>query len=64
MRRLAADLRSTGQLRTDLSDGEVADIIWSMNAAEHWVLLVRERGRSQARFTQWLVDAWLRLLIR
>ena len=40
MRDFAADLRSTGQLRLDLSDEQVADIIWSMNAAEYWDLLV------------------------
>ena len=40
----AADLRSTGELREDITDGQVADIIWSMNAAEYWDLLVRERA--------------------
>ena len=28
----------------DLTDDQVADIIWSMNAAEYWALLVRERS--------------------
>ncbi|MEO7058784.1 MAG: TetR family transcriptional regulator, partial [Lapillicoccus sp.] len=36
----AAELRATGQVRADLTDRQVADIIWSMNAAEYWVLLV------------------------
>ena len=63
MRLFAADLRSTGQLRPDLSDDEVADIVWSMNAAEYWVLLVHDRGWSPGRFTTWLADAWTRLLI-
>ena len=43
MRQFAASLRSTGQLRPDLTDQQVADVIWSMNAAEYWVLLVGER---------------------
>src|SRR5689334_16973979 len=30
MRMFAADLRATGELRADLSDEEVADIVWSM----------------------------------
>jgi hypothetical protein len=34
MRTSAADLRRTGELRHDLPDDQVADIIWSMNAAE------------------------------
>jgi hypothetical protein len=29
----AVDLRTTGELRTGLSDDQVADIIWSMNAS-------------------------------
>lgn len=62
LRVFAADLRRTGELRDDLSDEEVADIIWSMNAAEYWVLLVHERGWTSLRFAQWLIDAWTRLL--
>lgn len=63
MRLLAADLRTTGELRSDLSDGEVADIIWTMNAAEYWVLLVVQRGWTPDRFGSWLADAWQRLLL-
>jgi AcrR family transcriptional regulator len=63
MRRLAADLRTTGEVRDDLSDDQVADIIWSMNAAEYWVLLVRERSWSSEQFAAWLSDAWTRLLL-
>ncbi|MET0965749.1 MAG: TetR/AcrR family transcriptional regulator [Nakamurella sp.] len=63
MRGLAADLRAAGGLRADLSNDQVADIIWSMNAAEYWVLLVRERGWTPAEFSEWLVDAWARLLL-
>jgi AcrR family transcriptional regulator len=64
MRAFAADLRSTGDLRDDLSNEQVADIIWSMNAAEYWVLLVRERAWTPDQFTEWLIDAWTRLLLR
>ncbi|MCW0211834.1 MAG: TetR/AcrR family transcriptional regulator [Pseudonocardia sp.] len=63
MRLFAADLRATGELRADLDDDSVADVIWSMNAAEYWVLLVHERGWTPARFSAWLVDAWTRLLL-
>ena len=48
VRAFAAHLRRTGELREDLTDGQVADIIWSMNAAEYWDLLVRERAGSPA----------------
>jgi AcrR family transcriptional regulator len=64
MRRFAADLRSTGELRDDLTDDQVADIIWSMNAAEYWDLLVRERGWTPNQFAEWLNDAWTRLLLQ
>jgi len=63
MRRLAADLRTKGGLRSDLSDDRVADIIWSMNSPEYWVLLVRERSWSAGQFAEWLADAWNRLLL-
>ena len=64
MRRFAADLRSTGELRDDLTDDQVADIVWTMNSAEYWDLLVGERGWTPTQFTEWLIDAWPRLLLR
>jgi AcrR family transcriptional regulator len=63
MRLLAADLRATGDLRPDLTDDEVADIVWSMNAPEYRALLVGARGWSAERFGTWLADAWTRLLL-
>jgi hypothetical protein len=51
-------------LRPDLSDDEVADIVWSMNAAEYRALLVGERGWTPERFGSWLADAWVRILLR
>lgn len=59
----AADLRSTGELRSDLTDQQVADIIWSMNAAEYWVLLVNERSWTPDQFAAWLIDVWSRMLL-
>jgi len=63
MRLLAADLRATGEVRPDLTDDEVADIVWSMNAPEYRALLVGARGWSAERFGTWLADAWTRLLL-
>lgn len=63
MREFAADLRSTGELRDELDNSQVADIIWSMNATEYWVLLVEERGWTPDRFREWISDAWRRLLL-
>lgn len=64
MRAVAAGLRATGDLREDLTNDEVADIIWSMNAAEYWDLLVRQRAWTPTQFADWLTDAWTRLLLR
>jgi len=63
MRLFAADLRATGDLRDDLGDDRVADIVWSMNAAEYWVLLVRERGWTRDAFAAHLADVWTRVLL-
>jgi len=62
MRRFAADLRSTGEIRADLTDDQVADIIWTMNAAEYFDLL-HQRGWTPERIGAWLADAWTRLLL-
>ena len=63
MRLFAADLRATGELRPELTDDEVADVVWSMNAPEYRALFM-ERGWSAERFDRWLADAWIRLLLR
>ena len=62
MRLLAADLRATGELRTDLSDDEVADLVWSMNGPEYY-LLVASRGRSPEDYAALVADVWIRTLL-
>lgn len=59
----AEDLRGTGELREDLSNQQVADVIYSMNAAEYWILLVHERSWTPEQFADWLTTAWTRLLL-
>jgi AcrR family transcriptional regulator len=63
MRGFAADLRATGELRSDLSDEDIADVVWSMNGPEYWTLLVSERGWSAGQFSRHLADAWQRLFL-
>lgn len=58
----AADLRATGDLRADLTDREVADIVWSTNGPEYWLLL-HSRGWSATRFAEHLEDLWRRVLL-
>ena len=62
MREFAADLRSTGEVRADLEDDEVADLIWSMNSAEYWQLL-HQRGWTPRRYERLLTDVWTRTLL-
>ena len=59
----AAELRASGELREDLSDQQVADVVWSMNAPEYWDLLVRQRSWTPDDYQQWLTEAWIRLLV-
>lgn len=63
MRLFAAELQKTGGLRPGLNVQEVADVIWSMNSPEYYLLLVEERGWSPYRFERWLATAWVRLLL-
>jgi AcrR family transcriptional regulator len=63
MRLLAKELAATGRLRAGLSVSAVADIIWSMNSPEFYLLLVDQRGWSDEEFERWLADAWQRLLL-
>ncbi|MFN3600639.1 MAG: TetR/AcrR family transcriptional regulator [Dietzia sp.] len=57
----AQDLRATGELRRDLGDREVADIVWSTNAPEYFSLLSR-RGWTPERIGEHLADMWARTL--
>jgi AcrR family transcriptional regulator len=63
MRLLVDDLAATGCLRPDLSRAAAADIIWSMNSPEYYLLLVEQRRWSLDAFEAWLGDAWIRLLL-
>jgi AcrR family transcriptional regulator len=64
MRLLAEELQATGELRSELTVEETADVIWSTNSAEFYSLLVTERGWTPERYERWLADAWARLLLR
>lgn len=63
MRLLAADLRATGELRDDLTDDAVADLVWSMNSPEYY-LLVTGRGATPEEYAGRVADVWTRTLLR
>jgi AcrR family transcriptional regulator len=62
MRLFARDLRETSELRADLTDDEVADLVWSMNGPEYY-LLVTSRGASPERYAALVADVWTRTLL-
>ena len=62
MRLLVADLRSTGELRPELSDDDAADLVWSLNSPE-WFGLVTGRGRTPEHYAALLADVLLRTLL-
>ena len=62
MRSFAADLRGTGELRPDLDDATVADLVWATNSPEYYTLLT-SRGWTVERYVEHLTDLWCRLLI-
>ena len=62
MLRFAADLRATGELRDDLTDRQVADLVWSMNSAEYFGLLAA-RGLTPQEYAEHVADVWCRTLL-
>lgn len=63
MRVLATDLRETGEVRPELTDDVVADLVWTTNSPEYFLLL-RSRGWTPERYAAHLQDLWARLLLR
>lgn len=62
MLKLAEDLRATGELRSDLDDDTVADLLWTTNAPDYYALALA-RGWSPATYAERLGDLWVRLLL-
>ncbi len=62
MLRLAADLRESGDVREDLTDQQVADLVWSTNGPE-WFAAFTSRGHDPATCAATLADLWTRTLL-
>ena len=62
MRLLAADLRTTGEVRDDLDDDAVADLVWSTNGPDYYLLLT-SRGRTPEQYAEMVRDIWIRTLL-
>ena len=61
MRRLAAQLESTGELAVPAD--RAADVIWATNSPELYLLLVRQRRWSPDEYSDWLNATWQKLLL-
>ena len=64
MRTFITDVNTTDALREDLSVERAADIVWTLNSSDVYLLLTTERGWSPEEFERWLADSWARLLLR
>jgi AcrR family transcriptional regulator len=62
MLHLAAELRSTGEVREHLTDEEIADLLWATNAEELWSGL-RQRRWTPQRYEQLLITMWTAALL-
>ncbi len=63
MRSFAAGLRATGELRDEVDDAEVADVVWALSSDLYDTLLVEERGWTAERYASHLEQAWRRLFL-
>jgi AcrR family transcriptional regulator len=62
MRLFAADLRGTGEVRPDLDDDAVADVVWATNSPQYFALL-GDRGWTATAYAEHLADLWCRYLL-
>lgn len=62
MLRMAAELRATGEVRPDLSDEEVAHLLWTTNSAAFY-RLATSGGRGPRDYAAMVLDLWTRTLL-
>jgi AcrR family transcriptional regulator len=58
----AAGLRGTGEVREDLTDQDVADLVWSTGGPE-WFTAWTSRGHDPSSYSRTLADLWARTLL-
>ena len=62
MLHFARELRETGELREELTDEEVAHLVWTTNSAEFY-RLTTARGRTSEHYVATVTDLWTRTLL-
>ncbi len=58
----ARDLRATGEIREDLTDADVAHLVWMTNSPEFYQLAT-SGGRGPTDYARQALDLWTRTLI-
>jgi AcrR family transcriptional regulator len=64
MRTFVAEVRKAGALRKGLTVERAADVVWTLNSTDVYLLLTDGRGWSPAEYETWLGDTWVQLLLR
>lgn len=59
----AHDRIATGQTRSDLSQGDIRDVLWTMTSLEVHDCFVLKREWSPDEYAEWLSDALARVLL-
>jgi AcrR family transcriptional regulator len=59
---LARDLRATGEVRNDLTDEDVAHLVWMTNSPEFYRLST-SGGRTPEQYAATVLDLWTRTLL-
>ncbi|HET7822950.1 MAG TPA: TetR/AcrR family transcriptional regulator [Ornithinibacter sp.] len=62
MRRFAAELRATGEVRPELTDEQVAHLLWATNSPAFY-RLATSGGRGPADYADLVLDLWTRTLL-
>lgn len=63
MNRYAGDLIATGQTRSDLSQDDIRDVLWTLTSIDIYERLVVERHWSPNDYVEWLSDSIIRLVL-
>ena len=62
MRRFAAELRATGEVRPELTDEQVAHLLWATNSPAFY-RLATSGGRGPGDYADLVLDLWTRTLL-
>ncbi len=62
MRRFSTELRATGEVRSDLTDDQVAHLLWTTNSAAFY-RLATSGGRGPGDYAAMVLDLWCRTLL-